>query len=196
MMTPPMVGVPALTRWVDGRSSWIRLTERTTREEADPQRRDEQRDEEGHAPGLHQTQHGDLTQKLARDGAIVEGHDEVADGLGRLVSLAGHDDDVTRRGLFERARDRASPVGVARVRCAPLATPDMTASMIDSGDSERGLSDVTIVTSENVEATRPISGRLARSRSPPQPNTVMTRPSGVIARTSSKSRRSPSGVCA
>ena len=48
--------------------------------------------------------------------------------------------------------------------------------MIRSGSSLRGLSEVTITRSLSRAATAPISGRFVRSRSPPQPNTVMSRP--------------------
>ncbi len=44
------------------------------------------------------------------------------------------------------------------------------------GFSLRGLSDVMTTTSASSLATSPISGRLARSRSPPAPNTTITRP--------------------
>ena len=54
--------------------------------------------------------------------------------------------------------------------------------MIACGSSLRGLSEVTIGTSLPASAARPISGRLARSRSPPQPKTQITRPSVSSAR--------------
>ena len=46
--------------------------------------------------------------------------------------------------------------------------------MIARGSSLRGLSEVSTTKSLPRPAASPISGRLARSRSPPQPNTVMT----------------------
>ena len=67
--------------------------------------------------------------------------------------------------------------------------------MIASGSSLRGLSEVTIATSASSVAIRPISGRLPRSRSPPQPKTQITRfcaRSRAVRRTFS----SESGVCA
>src|ERR687892_448257 len=48
--------------------------------------------------------------------------------------------------------------------------------MIAPGSSERGLSEVTTARSERSAPARPISGRFSRSRSPPQPNTEITRP--------------------
>ena len=53
--------------------------------------------------------------------------------------------------------------------------------MIASGSSERGLSEVTITRSASRGAISPISGRLPRSRSPPQPNTTCSRPLGQLA---------------
>src|SRR5580693_6527381 len=113
MMTPPMVGVPALIRWVDGRSSWIRCPkERRVRKRI---HRGVTNSETRKAtpPDSIRLSTGTSSQELARNGPIVERHHDVADGLRGLVSLAGHDDDVTGRGLFQRARDRASPIGVA-----------------------------------------------------------------------------------
>jgi hypothetical protein len=57
------------------------------------------------------------------------------------------------------------------------ATPSATWATIASGTSERGLSEVTTATSASRPAISPMSGRLARSRSPPQPKTTITRPS-------------------
>ena len=54
--------------------------------------------------------------------------------------------------------------------------------MIACGSSLRGLSEVTIATSESSVAIRPISGRLPRSRSPPQPKTVISRLPSVSSR--------------
>ena len=60
--------------------------------------------------------------------------------------------------------------------------------MIASGSSERGLSEVTIVTSARSAAILPISGRFPRSRSPPAPKTTITRP-GPSPRAALKHRR-------
>ena len=67
--------------------------------------------------------------------------------------------------------------------------------MIASGSSERGLSEVTTARSESSAAARPISGRLSRSRSPPQPKTEISLPS-VSRRAASSTFSSESGVCA
>ena len=78
---------------------------------------------------------------------------------------------------------------------AALATPSATWSTIASGASERGLSEVTTATSASRPAISPISGRLARSRSPPQPKTTITRPP-VTALAARSRLSSESGVWA
>ncbi len=57
-------------------------------------------------------------------------------------------------------------------------TPSRTMSTIAAGSSVRGLSDVTIARSASRAAISPIIGRLPRSRSPPQPNTTISRRGG------------------
>ena len=77
------------------------------------------------------------------------------------------------------------------------ASPGMPARispMIASGSSERGLSEVTIATSASRAAISPISGRLPRSRSPPAPNTAITRRS-ASSRAARSAFSSESGVC-
>src|SRR5690606_7700790 len=68
---------------------------------------------------------------------------------------------ASRRSTMRRTRDVSS-------------IPATTSSMIASGGSLRGLSEVTITSSAAI-ASRPICGRLARSRSPPAPNTTIRR---------------------
>ena len=58
---------------------------------------------------------------------------------------------------------------------APGAAARM-ARRISAGSSERGLSSVTMARSAPSAAALPIRGRLARSRSPPAPNTTIRRP--------------------
>ena len=91
------------------------------------------------------------------------------------------------RGPCRRSRPRrrprrpaiASPIAARRSARArhPARLPARISSMIASGSSERGLSEVTITRSASRLAISPISGRLPRSRSPPQPNTTWRRPS-------------------
>ncbi len=73
--------------------------------------------------------------------------------------------------------------------------PAAIASMIASGFSVRGLSLVTMATSANRAATAPISGRLPGSRSPPAPNTTMSRPE-TNGRSAVSARSRASGVWA
>ena len=89
-------------------------------------------------------------------------------------------------------RAAAGPCGA---RSAGMTMPRLISSMIRAGSSERGLSDVTITRSLRRAATAPISGRLVRSRSPPQPKTVMTRPR-ASGRAVSSRFFSASSVCA
>ena len=120
---------------------------------------------------------------------VVERELAVADHLRLLVSLARDDHQVAGPREIDRARDglaadRRWPAPRARAvsrdvpdPCARRrGMPRRTSSMIAAGSSLRGLSEVTTTTSLMRPATAPISGRLVRSRSPPQPNTVMSRP--------------------
>src|SRR5690606_35592097 len=77
----------------------------------------------------------------------------------RAISMAAP--IASRRSTRRRTRDGSS-------------TPDTTSSMIASGGSLRGLSEVTITSSAAI-ASHPIWGRFARSRSPPAPNTTIRR---------------------
>ena len=56
-----------------------------------------------------------------------------------------------------------------------LLSPGSISRMMARGSSVRGLSLVTMTSCEPAAAARPMRGRLLRSRSPPQPNTVMSR---------------------
>jgi len=64
-----------------------------------------------------------------------------------------------------------------------------------AGFSPRGLSEVTITASAASAAMRPISTRFPGSRSPPQPNTTISRPR-VVSRAARRTLASASGVCA
>ena len=133
-------------------------------------------------------------QRLARDLAVVERQLDARDLLALLVALAGDHDDVARRARSPIARSIArAPVelDLERARSAPARI----SSMIARGSSLRGLSDVTIARSASSAATAPISGRLPRSRSPPQPKTQISRPS-ASSRAARSTFSSESGVCA
>ena len=115
-------------------------------------------------------------QLLADDDAVVELDRSVPDLLDRLVTLAGDDDDVPGARGLERGRDRAV-AGQARPGAGrPRRSPARTSAMIANGSSLRGLSEVSTARSARRVAIAPIKGRLARSRSPPQPKTTITRP--------------------
>ena len=76
-------------------------------------------------------------------------------------------------------RARSRPGGRPRPRPPPLSPmPARISAMIASGSSERGLSEVTTARSESSAPTRPICGRLSRSRSPPAPKTEISLPCG------------------
>ena len=81
--------------------------------------------------------------------------------LALLVALAGDHDDVAGLGQLDRAGDRGAAVGLALDVDAAAGTPPKISSMIASGGSERGLSEVTIATSASRAAISPISGRFA-----------------------------------
>ena len=114
------------------------------------------------------------------------GWTDAGDLLAGLVALAGDQHGVARPG---RPRwPRRSPRPGRRSRrprpAAPPARPARRSSMarrIAAGSSERGLSSVTISRSASRAATSPMSGRLPRSRSPPQPSTMISRPRGERA---------------
>ena len=110
------------------------------------------------------------------------GNDAVADHLVLLVPLAGDQHQIARPRQLDRSGDRLAPIDdgsapAARCRAAcRRVSPRRTSSMMRFGSSVRGLSDVMTTTSLKRPATAPISGRFVRSRSPPQPNTVISRP--------------------
>ena len=178
-----------------------RLAEAPGAERRDQEPGDDQRQDPGRDAGDHHGDHGETRLAAAagraHDGAVVELDDAVADRLGRLVALAGDDDDVARAGRVDGQRDRRRPVRLDdhAAPVAAAATPPITSEMMAAGDSERGLSDVTTTWSASSAATAPIRGRLAWSRSPPPPNTTMTRPS-VTPRAARMTCSSPSGVWA
>jgi hypothetical protein len=66
---------------------------------------------------------------------------------------------------------------------------------IACGFSERGLSEVKITVSAVASASL-IGGRFCLSRSPPQPATTFSLPSGRSRRAMVSARRTVSGVCA
>ncbi len=63
-----------------------------------------------------------------------------------------------------------------------------------SGSSDRGLSLVKIAVSASRAAAAPISGRLATSRSPPQPSTIVRFPA-VTGRSAASTASTAPGLC-
>ena len=99
---------------------------------------------------------------------VRERQGPVANDLARFMALAGHDQDIAR---FEAPRRPCGwPAARSPISRAPGA-PFRISARIAAGSSERGLSSVTMTTSAFSTAMRPMSGRLPRSRSPPQPKT-------------------------
>src|SRR5581483_9811539 len=95
------------------------------------------------------------------------------------------------------ASARASSIAARRSSSIVYAAgcPPATSAAIASGASLRGLSEVRIARSASSRATLPIAGRLARSRSPPAPNTTVNRPRPSVRAARSTFARE-SGVCA
>ena len=112
------------------------------------------------------------------------------------MAFARDNDDVSWLGFVQRRFNRFRAIGSTDVRVSKRRRRPTSASlMIDERIFRTGLSDVTTTKSLASAAAIPISGRLVRSRSPPQPNTVMTR-SLVKLRAVAMVFRSASSVCA
>ena len=113
-------------------------------------------------------------QRFACDLAVVERDDRGprSPGLARAPCRRSR-----RRPPARRARSRGAIAARGRARLpARRSSRPATSSTIACGSSLRGLSEVRIATSASSDAIRPICGRLPRSRSPPAPNTQITRP--------------------
>ena len=80
-----------------------------------------------------------------------------------------------RRASCTARRIAARRSGSIAIPPPARRTPPTMSSMICRGSSPRGLSEVITTRSASAAATRPICGRLPRSRSPPQPNTQIRR---------------------
>ena len=148
-----------------------------------------------------------LRERRARDLNVVERQRPLADHLVFLVPFSGNEHEIAGACLADGVLDRQLAVhdrhADRRLRPWPLAParsggstmPRLMSSMICSGFSDRGLSEVTTTRSLRRAATAPISGRFVLSRSPPQPNTVITRPE-ASGRAVSRRFFSASSVCA
>src|SRR5580693_3671982 len=82
----------------------------------------------------------------------------------------------------------------ARSSCGTLSTPSSIAARMANGSSDRGLSLVRMATSASDAAAAPIIGRLARSRSPPQPSTMIRLPR-VTGRSERSTASTAPGLC-
>src|SRR5207245_2746606 len=79
------------------------------------------------------------------------------------------------------ARERSGSTAYRPGPAPASRTPTMISSMIPSGRSDRGLSEVTQTRSARRAAMPPMIGRFPRSRSPPQPKTTPNRLPGPLS---------------
>ena len=186
MAMPPIVGVPCLAMWCSGpRSSLPRIGwPRPRVRKAEIRPRVTNSDSTPPSPPAIMT-------AITRSDAPASSADAttsrssnvdhlVADGLGRLVALAGDHHDVAGPGhrrspCGSPPRDRAPPsTRRGRRRHAAHHVGDDGGRVLgtwvvrchDDGVGQAG------------RRRRPSRGRFVRSRSPPQPNTTITRPAG------------------
>ena len=144
------------------------------------------RDVSASVSGQHRPHHSprQLGQQLLRATVrVVERDAPVADDLALLVTLAGDDARRRRRGpRAERQADGRAPVGLddhAHAAVRP-GTPARISSMMASGIlAARVVGGHERRRSARRAPISPMSGRLPRSRSPPQPNTTSTRPAAM-----------------
>ena len=106
---------------------------------------------------------------------VGEREPRAADVLVVLVALAGDEDDVAAAALPTAWRIASARFSITSTSSWPIA-PARICARIRSGDSRRGLSLVTTTRPASRQAIAPISGRLAASRLPPQPNTHQSLP--------------------
>ena len=111
-------------------------------------------------------------QGLRDLGRVVEGIDGFADDLTLLVAFSGHDEHVPSSQAADGRGDRRAAIAdLQRVRRAAA----------DLGADGGGLLRARVVVGDDGDvgeaaAISPMIGRLPRSRSPPAPNTTISRP--------------------
>ena len=110
------------------------------------------------------------------------------------TTMTSPGDGQRRPPARSRRPGRAPRSTRARSPCGTLSTPSSIAARIASGSSDRGLSLVRIATSASDAAAAPIIGRLARSRSPPQPSTMIRFP-WVTGRSERSTASTAPGLC-
>src|ERR1019366_4929977 len=112
MITPPMVGVPALAWCVEGPSSRINCPrERWRRKRI--QRGVRSSAQRKPTPPDSIKLNISSPQQLQRYDAIVEFSDHVTDRLGGLVTLAGDHDHVPGCRRLDRHADRTTAIGLS-----------------------------------------------------------------------------------
>ena len=146
--------------------------------------------ERDHRPGLPQSR-----QRLAGHLPVVEGDGLRGELLPRLVALAQDHHHVARAGLGHRRR-RWPAAG----RAAPSRAAGASRPAGDLGDDGQRVLAARVVRGHDHQsaafsASRPISGRLPLSRSPPQPTTAISLP-WVKPRAVCSTLRTESGVWA
>ena len=120
-----------------------------------------------------------LPDYLTRHLPVVKINCLILKYLIRLMTFAGNQYDIPRPGLGNSRCDglRRSAITLYILLWPPVSRPSLipasTSAKMCSGSSLRGLSDVAIIISPYKAANLPITGRFVRSRSPPQPNTMI-----------------------
>ena len=120
--------------------------------------------------------HSSLALRNGRPHLVVvrERQRPVADDLAGFVALCRPRPE--RRPACSSLHGRADGARRGRRSRGRPGAPAMISARMAAGSSERGLSSVTMTISALSAAMRPISGRLPRSRSPPQPKTQTSLP--------------------
>ena len=113
--------------------------------------------------------------ELPDNGALVEGVFLKAHDLVGLVALPGQEQQIAGPGFLQGGIEWP-PFDRRSGGAEPSPIPATTSSMMASGSSVRGLSEVTNDRSANRAATAPMWGRFPVSRSPPAPKRTRRRP--------------------
>ena len=145
-----------------------------------------------------------FSNHLGAGTAVVNVDDPEGDGMaaaahGRVLRVSAEGGAADLRVVEQHSTVRGITARIARARSTSTAngrgTPARIWSRIMRGSSVRGLSLVTTARSASAATSAPILGRLPGSRSPPQPNTQISR-RRVSGRSAPSTLRSASGVWA
>ena len=101
------------------------------------------------------------------------------------MALAQNEHDVACPRSLDRCFDGPPTMMLRTAPRPPASAPRRTTDAIVSGSSDRGLSVVTIVTSDLAAAAAPIASLFFGSRSPAAPTTAIRRPLANAAAASS-----------